>query len=116
MEESKQWKAQEELSMRQEKNWIFEAELVSDSMPDTAKMRKGQTFVKTWTFKNTGKSTWPEGIRLVMRSGDNFIVDQSDIEGPIHPGSDCHIKATFKAPDRTGKFVTYFRLSTETGS
>jgi hypothetical protein len=35
-------------------------------------MKAGQMFVKTWIFRNTGETAWPENVTFVQTAGDDM--------------------------------------------
>jgi len=85
--------------------------------PDGTLVQPGGVFNKTWRVRNDGSQTWPDGVSLVYNSGD-VLTEQSDIarypvNDTVPVGGEIDITIQLKAPECTGRFISYFRMQTK---
>ncbi len=91
--------------------------LVSDvTIPDNTPMVPGQTFTKTWLVKNTGTCTWDTGFKFIFTVGDSMGGVPLVLNTPVSPGADLEISIAMTAPNKTGKLVGHWRMSTASGT
>jgi hypothetical protein len=93
------------------------AEFVLDvTIPDGANMKPGENFIKTWRLKNVGTTTWLTAYSMVRVSNDK-------IKGPatvslsrnVPPGDTVDVSVDLTAPDATGTYTSYWKLSNDRG-
>lgn len=93
------------------------AAFVSDvTVPDGAVFTPGQTFTKTWRFKNTGKCTWTTGYSLVFSTGDQMSgVSPINIPASVAPNQTIDLSVNLTAPNSIGNYRGYWLLKNATG-
>jgi len=83
------------------------------TFPDGSYVAPGATFIKTWRFRNEGTTAWPQGSSLLFLSkqGDNLSSPESvPVTETVEPGKEVDISVTLKAPEQSGRYVSYYRL------
>jgi len=93
------------------------------TFPDGATVTPGQTFQKVWKVRNDGTTAWPEGVILTTAGGDeviqvvvnNLARGAITITGALNVGEEKDLSATLTAPEKEGRYVSYFRLQTKEG-
>jgi len=92
------------------------AVFVSENVPDNTVFSPGDTFVKTWTIKNTGYCTWNTNYKLVFYSGDDMDGDHStNLPEAVSPGEKVELSVTLTAPNSEGTFRGDWRVRSDTG-
>jgi hypothetical protein len=90
----------------------YSSRFVSDkSLPDGAKVQPGHKFTKTWTLRNDGATAWPETTSLVFVKGDRLHEDDVKLVGKVEPGAEVDVSVEMFAPEPTGRYVSFWRLS-----
>jgi hypothetical protein len=92
------------------------AEYVSETVPDGSDFDPGETFVKTWSLKNAGTTTWTRDYALAFLSG-------AQMGGPgavaltkdVAPGEIVNLSVTLKAPEEAGKQRGYWKMRNASG-
>eukprot|EP01089_Gocevia_fonbrunei_P013425 TRINITY_DN3449_c0_g1_i6.p1 TRINITY_DN3449_c0_g1~~TRINITY_DN3449_c0_g1_i6.p1 ORF type:complete len:544 (+),score=144.96 TRINITY_DN3449_c0_g1_i6:93-1634(+) len=69
------------------------------------------TFTKIWKLRNTGHSAWPLYTKLEFVSGDVLSSSQSVDVPSIQPNEEIDIAVDMVAPERSGRFISNFRLA-----
>ncbi|TKX23502.1 hypothetical protein C1H76_4572 [Elsinoe australis] len=109
----------------------LQANFVNDTIPDGIIVRADTRFTQVWTMRNPGPTSWPAGCSVRFIGGDNMLnVDrespfsasamaeatESNVIGrEVKPGEDVAFKVVMKAPNRSGKAISYWRLKTAEG-
>ncbi|KAG8623063.1 hypothetical protein KVT40_008039 [Elsinoe batatas] len=109
----------------------LQASFVNDTIPDGIVVRGDTRFTQVWTMRNTGTKAWPAGCSVRFVGGDNMLnvghVDpcsatamaeatESNVIGrEVKPGEEVAFKVVLKAPKRSGKAISYWRLKTAEG-
>jgi hypothetical protein len=84
------------------------------TIPDGALLKAGQRFIKTWKFKNSGKTTWDD-FKLVFVEGEKMEAS-SPVSLPLTPpGESVDVSVTMTAPMDVGRHQGYWQLQTATG-
>lgn len=92
------------------------ARFVTDvTIEDGAVFFPGQSFTKIWKMRNEGQSAWPENTRLVFVGGDKFTTTEFVVVPPVDPNGEVEIVMEMQAPAKSGRYVSYWRLSTADG-
>jgi len=79
--------------------------------PDGTLVPPGVPFCKTWRVRNDGKCAWPHGTVLVHSGGDLLTYEEPlSLDAMPAPGEEIEITINLKAPECTGRFVSYFRM------
>jgi len=91
---------------------LLSSRFVSDkSLPDGAKVQPGHKFTKTWTLRNDGPTAWPETAALVFVKGDRLHEDDVKLVGAVEPGAEVDVSVEMIAPEPTGRYVSFWRVS-----
>ncbi|PHH65553.1 hypothetical protein CDD81_1988 [Ophiocordyceps australis] len=109
----------------------LEADFIRDSVRDGTIMPPNQDFEQTWVLRNSGEFEWPAGCRVRFVGGDYMgLVDSarpasmselalasesSVCQTTIQPGEEYSFTCRLRTPARSGKIVSYWRLTTESG-
>ncbi len=92
------------------------AVFISENVPDNTVFNPGETFVKTWTIKNTGYCTWNTNYKLVFYSGDDMDGDHStNLPEAVSPGEEVDLSVTLTAPNSEGTYRGDWRVCSDTG-
>ena len=81
----------------------------------------GSEFHKVWAVKNSGTTSWPAGTRLVHVSGFSAKVAggasrvKSFAVAAAAPGEVVEVQCECKAPDASGRYMDFWRLSSPDG-
>jgi next-to-BRCA1 protein 1 len=81
----------------------------------------GAEFVKSWRMVNDGVRAWPDTTELVFVAGERLARDESVPQkvkiGAVHSDGEVDVwTGELKAPDATGRYVSYWRLSDGEGN
>lgn len=84
--------------------------------PDGTQMTPGQQFTKTWKIKNDGICTWGSGYKLVYAGySDQMSGVAQPLNGVIGPGQEVEVSVQFKAPTKSGEYVSAWTMQNATG-
>ncbi|KAK3068651.1 hypothetical protein LTR53_013618 [Teratosphaeriaceae sp. CCFEE 6253] len=108
------------------------AHFVQDSIADSTVMLAGARFTQIWTLRNPGPYAWPAGCSVRYVGGDNMLnVDnghpasvtdladatESNVVGrEVQVGEEVAFKVVLKAPLRSGKSISYWRVKAADGT
>jgi hypothetical protein len=90
----------------------FMARFVRESIPDKQQIVAGETFSKSWTFRNSGEIAWPEDVIFCQSSGDDMMASVDMVRCKVQPGAEWTFTVSFKAPVMPGKYTSFFRIQT----
>lgn len=83
-------------------------------MADKSEVQTSKAFTKTWTLRNDGNTSWPAGTTLRQTSGDNLGPNPHFvITHVVRPSDDVEVSCDFVAPEKEGRYTTFFRLMTD---
>lgn len=99
-----------------EKRINHQARFVKESFGDRFSVQAGQSFVKTWTFRNGGETSWPEDTIFIQTNGDNLSSEPFKVPGPVLPNQEVDITLNLRAPNAPGNYNAFFRFSIGDGS
>lgn len=89
-------------------NWIADLTVEDDSL-----FSWGETFTKTWRLANVGSETWPTDTVLSFVRGA-ALGKASDVPvGAVAPAATVDIAVRLAAPNKTGRYVSGWALTTE---
>jgi hypothetical protein len=92
------------------------SELATDmTIPDGTVMSPGETFIKTWKFKNTGSCVWQEDYLIIFMGGDDMDGDTSYLDTVVEVGKRGDVSVVMTAPDEEGTYYGYWQLADEDG-
>jgi hypothetical protein len=86
------------------------------TISDRTELAPGETFTKTWEFKNTGSCAWSDSYSMTIISGNEMGGSGTDIGQTVDVGSNADISVSLTAPDTVGTYTGYWRLANESGS
>jgi hypothetical protein len=87
----------------------LKAAFVGETVPDGTKFDKGETFVKSWTLKNSGTCAWPVDTALVKISSQMGGPDSVSV-GTVAVGETKEIQVEMTAPEEDGSFRSDWAL------
>lgn len=90
----------------------FLARFVRESIHDKHEVQPGETFTKSWTFRNHGEAAWPDDVLFCQSTGDDMGASVDSVRCRVHPGNEWTFTVSFKAPMLPGKYTSFFRLQT----
>lgn len=104
---------------------------VRDTVPDGTVFGPNYVFEQTWVLRNEGRAAWPAGCAVRYVGGDYMgHVDSShpaateDLEStaesticfrPVEPGEEFPFTVLLRTPQRNGRIVSNWRLTTNDG-
>ena len=90
------------------------AEWVAQSVSDGTIFAPGETFIITWTLKNTGTSTWTPFYLLRFFSGQAFGAPQEIfLDRDVLPGETIDISVAMQAPATPGEYRSDWVMANE---
>jgi len=54
--------------------------------------------VKTWTFRNSGETEWPEDAIFTQTNGDDLGSVSFPVNGAVKPDQEVEVTLTMRAP------------------
>jgi uncharacterized protein YkwD len=96
-------------------NCKVQAVLIEDvTIPDNTKVRAGETFTKTWRFKNTGTCHWSK-YTINFLTGDRMGAPAFAPVPDTLAGSTVDVSLELTAPSADGSYEGYFVLKDNEG-
>ncbi|GAW16254.1 hypothetical protein ANO14919_056770 [Xylariales sp. No.14919] len=102
-----------------------------DTIQDGSILLPNHTFEQTWVLRNEGTVPWPAGCSVKFVGGDYMgAIDPAHPAGihelvsasestvcynPLNPGQEFPFTVLMRTPDRDGKVISYWRLTTPDG-
>ncbi len=87
------------------------SEFVEDvTVPDGTTVTAGQTFEKTWRFRNNGCLAWPDTVQLVFWDGDQMAGPDAVDVPATETGETRDVTVTLTAPEEPGEYTGYWQL------
>ncbi len=106
-----------ESNAQNQKPSAYRNSFLKETISDGTWFEPGQTFIKTWTFKNTGSESWNSKQGLYFFSGN--IMDASEsyfhVEGIVDPMKEYTFSVPFIAPQNSGIFRGYWQMKDQFG-
>jgi uncharacterized protein YkwD len=86
------------------------------TIPDDTFFKQGDTFTKTWRFRNNGDCTWTPDYKLVFNSGEimNGPLSQP-FPDSVPPGGYLNLSVDLTAPSRGGNYTGYWWFENPAG-
>ncbi|KAK7750914.1 hypothetical protein SLS62_007177 [Diatrype stigma] len=124
-----------QLAPATEKNPSPAADLVAifkhDTVADGSVLPPNHTFEQTWVLRNEGSEAWPAGCSVKFVGGDYMgAIDPTHPAGvhelvsasestvcynALSPGQEFPFTVLMRTPEREGKVISYWRLTTRDG-
>jgi hypothetical protein len=87
----------------------LKASFVGETVPDGTKFDKGETFVKSWSMRNSGTCDWPADTALVKVSSQTGGPDSVPV-GAVAVGETKEIQVELTAPNEDGSYTSKWSL------
>jgi len=107
------------------------AHFVRDAVPDGSILPPNTVFEQTWYLRNGGETNWPAGCSVKFVGGDNMCAVDPSHPASVHelisatesttcytevaPGQETGFTVLMRTPNRSGNFISYWRLTGPTG-
>jgi hypothetical protein len=92
------------------------ADYVSETIADGTNFGPGEAFVKTWTLKNTGTTTWTPGYALTFLSGAQMGGPEAvALTKTVAPGETADIDVNLVSPQASGNYRGYWIMRNAAG-
>jgi hypothetical protein len=86
------------------------------TIPDNEIVKKGQRFIKTWQFKNSGSCTWTPDYAIVFIWGDQMNGQTpKPIGETITPGQTIEVSTELEAPNQPGEYQGSWSFQDDNG-
>jgi len=86
------------------------------TIPDGTIMTPGQTFTKTWRFKNAGTCSWTPSYAIVFSSGNSLNGPATQaLVGNVNPGQTVDISVNLTAPATPADYTSYWKIRNAAG-
>ncbi|NPA06419.1 MAG: hypothetical protein GXO54_03345 [Chloroflexi bacterium] len=93
------------------------AEFIDETIPDGSEIPAGETFLKTWTVRNTGTCTWTPDYALVHTAGERLAAtDRVPLPTTVAPGQEVVLEVEMTAPETPGTYRSEWRLEAPDGT
>ncbi len=91
---------------------------VKETIDDGTIFEAGQTFTKTWTFKNIGDTAWSSKQALYFVSGEKMGASETGIPvtGSVSSGKEYTFSVSFTAPQTKGTYRGYWQMKDQFGN
>ena len=92
------------------------ANFVSETIPDGAIFKPGETFWKTWTIQNNSKCTWDTTYKIIYWTGDLLGGAYTyNFPQTVGPGASVDVTVLLTAPATVGAYKGEWKLQTPDG-
>lgn len=97
---------------------VDDADFVSETIPDGTHFARGEEFIKQWTMRNTGTTTWSDGEGYLWSwDGEESFSAPLETHLPagveITPGETYDWQVPMVAPESPGTYRGYWRMNHE---
>ena len=109
----------------------LQAHFEKDTTPDGTSIAPGRLVSQSWTLRNPGPQAWPAGCAVYYIGGDDMRnIDNTHpsststieaagksnvIDHQVSPDETAEFKVTLKAPAKSSRHISYWRLKTPEG-
>lgn len=98
----------------------LDARFVKDvTIFDGTELAPGTKFTKIWRMTNIGTLPWPPSTQMVHMGGDALsteeVVNLELSEDGLQCGEDVEVSVDLTAPDKTGRYISHWRLKSPSG-
>jgi hypothetical protein len=89
-----------------------QAQFIGDvSIPDGTRLDPGDSFTKTWRFRNSGTCTWTKDYAIVHMSGHSLHGPNAmTLPAEVEPGEVIDISLSLKAPMTNGSYTGWWKF------
>jgi hypothetical protein len=84
------------------------------AVPPGTVLKPGENFTRIWKVQNTGTCPWMFQYSLVLVSGEEFSAGGTKLGRQVAVNDWSEISLNMDAPNKEGKYVSYWRLSDNT--
>jgi len=93
------------------------SEFIRDvTIPNGTVLSPGESFTKTWKFKNVGRCTWQEDYLLVFVGGSKMGGSTTYLDTIVLPNKRGDASVVLTAPTTAGTYYGYWKLADEDGN
>lgn len=85
------------------------------TIPDGTVLLPGETFVKTWRFRNTGSCTWTTNYSLAFVKGSDMGGSDDTLGQSVRVNKNMDVSLALTAPSKEGAYSGYWRLQDDYG-
>lgn len=87
------------------------AVLIAQEPTDNSAITPGEAFTVTWTFENSGTSTWNTNYYIQFSSGEQMSAPEKVFFWlPVPPGTSLPLTVTFTAPSTAGSVTSSWKV------
>ncbi len=88
---------------------------ISETIPDGTEFLPGETFTKSWTFKNVGTCTWNTNYKMRFETGDQLGAPaEVAVPATVAPDAQVTISVDMAAPETSGTYQGFWSLYSDT--
>ena len=88
---------------------------VGETVLDDSEFLPGETFTKTWTFKNVGTCTWNTNYKMKFETGDQLGAPiEVALPASVAPGAEVTISINMTAPATPGTYQGFWSMYSDT--
>lgn len=77
---------------------------MKESFGDKYVVMPGEKIRKSWTFRNDGKTSWPEDTLFIQTNGDNMNSSPVALTAAINSDSEHTWEVELTAPQKEGRY------------
>jgi hypothetical protein len=89
---------------------------VSDvTIPDKTVIDAGDSFIKTWKFRNTGTCGWTTSYAIASGGGNAMSGTETKLPDAVDAGDEVDVSVDMVAPTANGTYVGFWRLKNADG-
>jgi hypothetical protein len=89
---------------------------VSDvTIPDKTVIDAGDSFTKTWKFRNTGTCGWTTSYAIASAYGDAMSGTETKLPDAVEAGDEVDVSVDMVAPTANGTYTGYWKLKNADG-
>jgi len=91
------------------------AVFVAETVPDNTPFNPGESFTKSWTFRNTGTCTWNTNYKLAFTGGEAMGAATISMPMAVAPDAQIKLEVPMKAPAAAGSYTGSWALTGDDG-
>jgi hypothetical protein len=93
-----------------------DVEFISETIPDGSEYGPGDSFTKSWRFKNIGTCTWNTNYKFVFKDGDKMSAPANNpLSSEVAPGETVDISVDMTAPASAGAYQGFWKMVADDG-
>lgn len=89
----------------------YSGRFVKESFGDKFVVAPGDSFSKTWVFRNDGKTAWSMNTQFIQTNGDDLGAQVPvALTKSVESETEHTWEVQMKAPEKEGLYTAYFRM------